>query len=158
MSALPKYDELPLWVPRIESPAPVAPGSDSSEEAARVVEPFRAKSRGRMTEQGPLFDMAPRRQHAPYARNSETSKAAADRIAPKAHLQREQVYAYIASRKDATQKEVERGTGILRSSVCARTSELEREGRIRKAYALVDGKAAPIRRESCAAYEAGRSV
>lgn len=51
MSALLKpadRSELTLWTPAIESPAPVAPGSESSEEAARVIEPLRAKSHRRV--------------------------------------------------------------------------------------------------------------
>lgn len=44
-----RVEDLPLFiVPRIESPAPVAPGSESSRVAAKAIEPFRAKSHRRI--------------------------------------------------------------------------------------------------------------
>lgn len=62
---------------------------------------------------------------------SQTSRAAAAEIQQFSNNLRERVYRFIAARESgATIDEIARGLGILTATVCGRTSELKKQGRI----------------------------
>ncbi len=110
-----------------------------------------------MNDQLSLLPERSSRPRAPYQKGSPTSKAAAERIAPKSHQQREIVFQAIQSRGEfgATRKELEQITGFLTQAICPRLVELEGDPskdlprRIRKLFRLVDGESVLVKRDGC---------
>jgi predicted ArsR family transcriptional regulator len=84
--------------------------------------------------QGYLFEDAPRRREpppVPYVAGSETSKGAAESMAPHASRLAEEVFAYVLGREDgATVDEVEEALGMLHQTAGARMRELVKAGRV----------------------------
>ena len=84
-----------------------------------------------------LFDeasnQAPEPIRAPFARDSDTSKAAASAIGPRAATQRERVFCFIRARGDngATDAEGETALGMMAPSYTPRRGELAQVGLIR---------------------------
>ena len=82
-----------------------------------------------MTAQFDLFIAPPRVRRPPYQRDSETSRAAADHVAPRVGRLQARVLDYLRSRSDgATLQEIAEATGIKINSVCGRVSELIDKG------------------------------
>lgn len=88
-----------------------------------------------------LFDVPPPSPRVPYARDSETSKAAAERAKSFVGEQGERVYRWFVQQgvEGGTQKQVSAALGIGRPSIAARVNALEREGRLIKTARRVDG-------------------
>lgn len=82
----------------------------------------------------PLFDAMPSTAyhgHPPYVKGSDTSKGAADSVAPNAGTKRAEVYRVIASLGGATDDKVEEVTGWRHQTVSARRRELVLSGMVR---------------------------
>lgn len=108
------------------------------------------------------FGQAKREKIPPYAPASETSRAAAIRIAPKANALRDQVYDAIvaAGEAGATRKELERATGIITQTITARICELKKAGDIRPLtfFSLEERKVVTVKREECEVLIVARSA
>lgn len=83
----------------------------------------------------------------PFQSHSDTSREAAVRAAKFVGVQGEQVFRWLAERRNGTQKECSQALGIGRPSCCARFRALEAAGRIVKVRE---------RRDGCQAYEVVR--
>lgn len=94
--------------------------------------------------------------------HSETSRAAAIHIQPKASGLRYEVLSVIsdAGEAGATRKEIEVATGMLTQTVTPRLVELEQSGNIRKLtfFSEAERKIATVKREGCAVYVLNRSA
>lgn len=93
--------------------------------------------------------------------SSETSKAAALRIQPKASGLRYEVLSVIVDAGEAglTRREIEQVTGMLTQTVTPRLNELEQSGEIRKLTYLGDDRQVhTVKRENCAVYVVNRRV
>lgn len=97
----------------------------------------------------PLFDLpdVPPRLSTPYAKGSDTSKAAAERAKDFVGPQGARVLTYVVSRgeRGATQREASTALRICRQSMAARFRALEERRQIQKTDA---------RREGCVVYTA----
>jgi hypothetical protein len=106
------------------------------------------------------FSLLPVRRSEPripaHAPNSETSREAALRIAPKASSLRDDVLRVIidAGESGATRKEIEGVTGMLTQTVTPRLVELEQAGEIRKwtYFSATERKVLTVKREGCSVY------
>lgn len=112
------------------------------------------------------FSLLPVKRSEPripaHQADSETSREAALRIAPKASGLRYEVLSVIIDAGEAgmTRREIEEATGMLTQTVTPRLVELEQSGEIRKlGYFDVESRSVKIvKREGCSVYVVNRGA